>query len=110
MSAPKAPVGVVVVSRPLFTLGMIVPTPGVLDAVSPERMRACLARHVRGDFGCVCGDDAAANRAAIDDDDRILSAYAINPAEPCEGFGANCFWIITEADRSVTTFLLPDEY
>jgi hypothetical protein len=32
------------------------------------------------------------------------------PAKPCKGFGDNCLWIITESDRSVTTFLLPDEY
>lgn len=41
---------------------------------------------------------------------RILSAYPIDPAKPCEGFGENTLWIITEADRSVTTFLLPEEY
>ena len=32
------------------------------------------------------------------------------PVKPCTGFGENTIWIITEADRSVTTFLLPDEY
>jgi hypothetical protein len=36
--------------------------------------------------------------------------YPIDPAKPCEGFGDNTLWIITEGDRSVTTFLLPDEY
>lgn len=41
---------------------------------------------------------------------RILSAYPIDSALPCEGHGDNCLWIITEADRSVTTILLPDEY
>jgi hypothetical protein len=41
---------------------------------------------------------------------RILSAYPIDPAKPCKGFGDNTLWIITEADRSATTFLLPDEY
>jgi hypothetical protein len=39
-----------------------------------------------------------------------LSAYPIDPGKSCEGFGGNCLWIITEADRSVTTFLLPHEY
>jgi len=97
-------------SRPLFGLGMIAATPGVLAAVSPDRLLACLARHVGGDFGCVCGDDAAANREAIAAGDRVFSAYPIDPAKPSEGFGANTFWIITEADRSVTTFLLPEEY
>jgi hypothetical protein len=37
-------------------------------------------------------------------------AYAIDPSKPCEGFGDNTLWIITEADRSVTTFLFPSEY
>ena len=50
------------------------------------------------------------NRRAVEAGDRILSAYAIDPEKPCAGFGDNCLWIITEADRSVTTILLPDEY
>ena len=50
------------------------------------------------------------NREAIRDGFRILSAYPIDPKQPCKGFGENCVWIITEADRSVTTFLLPSEY
>lgn len=37
-------------------------------------------------------------------------AYPTDLATPCKGYGENCLWIITEADRSVTTFLLPDEY
>ena len=36
--------------------------------------------------------------------------HPIDPAKPCKGFGDNTLWIITEGDRSVTTFLLPDEY
>jgi hypothetical protein len=50
------------------------------------------------------------NDQAVEDGDRILSAYPIDPSKPCKGFGDNTLWIITEADRSVTTFLLPDEY
>ena len=41
---------------------------------------------------------------------RILSSFAIDPAKPSKGFGDNTLWIITESDRSVTTFLLPSEY
>jgi hypothetical protein len=70
----------------------------------------CLERHQRGDWGTVCDDDKAANDAALKDGDHLLSAYPIDPATPCKGFGDNCLWIITEADRSVTTFLLPSEY
>ena len=93
-----------------FPLGQIVATPGVLAAVPPGRMMEALARHRRGDWGCVCPDDAAANDWALDEGERILSAYPIDPAKPATGYGANVFWIITEADRSVTTYLLPDEY
>ena len=42
--------------------------------------------------------------------ERVLSAYAIYESKPAKGYGDNCLWIITERDRSVTTFLLPDEY
>lgn len=94
----------------LFDLGQIVATPGALATCSREHMQACLARHVRGDWGNVCKDDWAANFAALMDGDRLLSAYPIDPAKPAKGFGENRLWIITEADRSVTTFLLPDEY
>ncbi|MBN8927619.1 MAG: hypothetical protein J0H19_13455, partial [Rhodospirillales bacterium] len=67
-------------------------------------------RHVSGDWGCVCDEDKALNDEAVELGNRILSAYPIDPAKPCEGFGDNCLWIITERDRSVTTFLLPSEY
>ena len=93
-----------------FALGQIVVTPGALAAASASYRINCLIRHATGDFGFVCGEDAEQNRAAIMNGDRILSAYPIDPATPCSGFGDNCLWIITEADRSVTTFLLPDEY
>jgi hypothetical protein len=55
-------------------------------------------------------DDAGSNNHAIEDGGRILSAYPIDPAKPCKGFGDNTLWIITEGDRSATTFLLPEEY
>lgn len=77
---------------------------------SLPRFALLLARHVRGDWGCVDPDDAEANRFAVARDARILSAYPIDTAKPCAGFGENCLWIITEADRSVTTILLPEDY
>ena len=73
-------------------------------------MQKCLARHLTGDWGCVCAEDRQANDDALSEGLRILSAYPIDPAKPSEGFGENTLWIITEADRSVTTFLLPEEY
>ena len=98
-------------SAPLFPLGQIVATPGALDASrDPGQFLELLARHVRGDWGCVDPEDGEANRLAVMQGDRILSAYPIDPALPCAGFGENCLWVITEADRSVTTILLPDDY
>jgi hypothetical protein len=93
-----------------FELGQIVSTPGAVEACSEIRRAECLALHVIGDWGLVCAEDAAANEEAIKTGLRILSAYAIDPAKPCKGFGDNTLWIITEADRSATTFLLPSEY
>ena len=94
----------------MFVTGQIVGTPGALKACSRDYMMACLARHARGDWGLVSKDDAARNDAAVKEDLRILSAYPLDPEKPCEGFGSNTLWIITEADRSTTTVLLPDEY
>ena len=95
---------------PLFDLGQIVTTRGALAVCSPDYLFLCLGRHVRGDWGSVCQEDKETNDLALIRGDRTLSAYPINPREPCQGHGQNCLWIITEWDRSVTTFLLPDEY
>lgn len=98
-------------SAPLFPLGQIVVTLGALVVSQyPEQFMELLARHVRGDWGCIDPDDAESNTLAVTEGDRILSAYPIDPAKPCAGFGENCLWIITEADRSATTILLPEEY
>ena len=98
-------------SAPLFPLGQVVATPGALNATSGTfELLGLLARHIQGDWGCIDPEDAEMNRRAVEAGDRIHSAYAIDPEKPCAGFGDNCLWIITEADRSVTTILLPDEY
>jgi hypothetical protein len=94
----------------LFDLGQIVTTPGAKDACSPEYMWECIKRHVRGDWGCVSASDRKSNFQALFACLRILSAYPVDPAKPCKGFGENTLWIITEGDRSATTFLLPREY
>ena len=96
--------------EPRFELGQIVSTRGALAACSNVQLQKCLARHLTGDWGCVCAEDRQANEDALSEGLRILSAYPIDPAKPSEGFGENTLWIITEADRSVTTFLLPEEY
>jgi hypothetical protein len=98
------------IRRPLFALGQVVSTPGALGASTPQHLGRCLQRHSHGDWGSVCAEDAASNDAALTGCSRILSAYPIDEGKPCEGSGSNTLWIITEADRSVTTFLLPSEY
>ena len=98
-------------SAPLFPLGQVVATPGAIDAaLSPCQFLELLARHVGGDWGCVDPEDAITNNEAAREGLRVLSAYPIDASKPCAGFGENCLWIITEADRSVTTILLPEDY
>lgn len=94
----------------LFALGQIVATPGAIEATTNEQRITCLFRHMSGDWGVVCDEDSQINNEALREGSRILSAYPIDPAQPSKGYGDNTFWIITEADRSVTTFLLPAEY
>lgn len=78
-------------------------TPGALDLLDRTGINAAvvLARHQRGDFGTVNAEDVQANKDAIVNGSRIFSAYLL---------GAERLWIITEADRSSTTLLLPEEY
>lgn len=85
-----------------FSLGFLGATPGALAAVSTAEMTAALARHVRGDWGAVDAHDWQANDQALVNQTRLLSAY--------ETAAGTRFWIVTEADRSATTVLLPDEY
>lgn len=96
--------------KPPFPLGEIVVTTGLLEVCDTGRLMLCLMQHASGNWGNVCDEDKATNDQAVIHGDRILSAYAIDPSKPAKGYGENCLWIITEADRSVTTFLLPDEY
>jgi hypothetical protein len=85
-------------------LGQLVFTPGALDALAKagQNGKELLDRHCRGDWGDVNAQGSAANDRAITEGDRILSAYSLKDQTKV--------WIITEADRSVTTILLPDEY
>jgi hypothetical protein len=93
-----------------FPPGSIASTPAVLAVSNPEQIAALLTRHQSGDWGCMHPEDQALNDAIIEAGGRLMSAYPIDPALPCKGFGSNTIWIITEADRSVTTLLLPAEY
>ena len=94
-----------------FPLGHVVATPGALEAARANGVDvlALAHRHASGDWGAVCAADAQANDLALDPacPARLLSAYALPSAE---GRAAGRLWIITEADRSATTVLLPSEY
>ena len=89
---------------PLFSPGEIVSTPGAIAALENHHVlpMTLLQKHLTGDWGSVDPDDAKANDDAVRDGDRILSSYRIGEQVRV--------WIITESDRSVTTFLLPSEY
>lgn len=94
----------------LFELGRIVATRGVAETCSVDYLTECLLRHARGDWGRVSSADSAVNDRAIFTGLRLMSVYPIDPGKPCIGYGDNCLWIITEGNRSATTFLLSSEY
>lgn len=81
----------------LFSLGKTGITPGAQELL----IKSLLARHVTGDWGELTEHDKQANDDAVKDGTRIFSAYIV---------GSEKIWVITEADRSVTTLLLPGEY
>ncbi|MEN8615450.1 hypothetical protein ABFB09_09325 [Dehalogenimonas sp. THU2] len=88
-------------------LGQVVATRGVftLAGEKPEFarfMQRCLNRHAQGDWGNLDEADKQENELSLKQDFRILSAY--------EAEGLPKIWIITEADRSATTILFPEEY
>ena len=91
-------------TQPKFDLGQIVATPGALEALeeSGQSPTDFLDRHVQGDWGDVCHEDKELNDQALIDGSRILSSY-----ETIKGVK---LWVITEADRSSTCVLLPEEY
>ena len=98
-----------------FNPGQIVATAGAaaalavlartLEIKTEQIASALLRRHLAGDWGDVDDEDKAMNDAALVDGSRLLSAYHVGDSQtPIK------FWIITEADRSFTTLLLPNEY
>jgi len=87
-----------------FQLGWLVATPGALAALeaSGDSALKFLNRHVSGDWGDLDAHDKAENEFAVNRHLRIFSAYVLTDGTK--------IWIITEADRSATTILLPSEY
>jgi hypothetical protein len=90
--------------QPLFPLGQLCATPGALAMLEalPRSPFPFIARHQLGDWGNLDAEDVRANQAALLDGTRLFSAYDLGQHDP--------LWIITEADRAVTTLLLPREY
>ncbi|OOG51180.1 hypothetical protein B0E49_16280 [Polaromonas sp. C04] len=104
----------------MFLLGRIVATPGALEllrrtATIPEVL---LMRHVTGDWGDIGAEDAQENDLSLQAGFRLMSVYKLplvaavvaDMDQSCTGPVQHPIWLITEADRSATTFLLPEEY
>jgi hypothetical protein len=92
------------IRRRRFALGQIVSTPGALqafDKAGPTPLEF-LARHAGGDCGEISQDDFQENELSVQQGFRVLSAYKLKTGVR--------IWIITEADRSSTCILLPEEY
>lgn len=87
---------------PSFSLGRTVITANALEQLHREDVATSLARHARQDWGDLDPEDRQENELSLKEGFRLLSAY-------CDRNGIK-FWIITEADRSVTTVLLPEDY
>ena len=89
-------------ARHRFAPGSIVATPAALATTTPQQLLAALERHLTGDWGDVTAEDAQANEDAVTHGYRIFSVYQLADD--------NRLWVITEADRSSTCFLRPEDY
>lgn len=85
-----------------FEVGQLGMTPGVQELIPMKEVEIALGRHAFGDWGNICGEDKSQNEWALKNEARLMSVY--------ESESGEAFWIITEADRSSTTILLPSEY
>ncbi len=90
--------------QPLFSLGQLVATPGALAALEKAGQGPLdfLSRHVHGDWGDLCEEDRKENQLSLERGFRLFSSYRT--------LADVKFYVITEADRSATTILLPEEY
>ena len=91
-------------TRPLFPIGALVATPAAVSAAgSPQAIAILLRRHITGDWAELPAEFAELNRTAVRPgaSGRVFSAYAVRASQ---------FYVITEADRSVTTVMLASEY
>lgn len=85
-----------------FALGRTLITPQARDTLDPADILSAIGRHASGDWGDLCDEDRQENEFSLPRYLRLLSAY--------HDRNGTKFWIITEADRSATTVLLPEDY
>lgn len=92
------------IRKPRFDLGRPAITPAAQTALDATEISAAslLTRHLHGDWGDLSVEDQVANELAALSGKRILSSYPLR--------GDERVWVITEADRSATTILSPDDY
>ena len=90
------------IEQPKFQLGRTLITPGAQEGLHPEDVLKAIRRHVSGDWGDCGKEDWSENDYSLDKALRLFSVYH-------DRSGVK-FWVITEADRSATTVLLPSEY
>jgi hypothetical protein len=82
-------------------MGRLLITRGAAPVLSTDHVLNALRRHLDGDWGDVCELDRETNDEALQSGGRLFSVYHADSTR---------FWVITEADRSATTILLPEEY
>ena len=89
---------------PRFKAGQICATPSAIEAMSDAGQNPMdfIGRHIVGDWGDVCEDDQKVNEESLEHGLRLLSSYRTQNGVK--------LWVITEADRSLTTILRPEEY
>jgi len=85
-----------------FRLGRTFITRNALDRLTLENVLKAAVRHAAGDWGDVCPEDWQENELSLREGFRLLSVYQSKAGEK--------FWVITEADRSSTTVLMPGDY
>ena len=85
-----------------FPLGQLRATPGVIEEISFIEQMSALQRHAKGDWGEIDSEDWAENELSLKEGSRLFSAYRSSQGVK--------FLIITDADRTATTILLPNEY
>jgi len=114
---PPTPV-LILTNTARFALGQIVATPGALSLLQTMGFSAAalIGQHVHGDWGDSCPEDAATNEFAVTRRLRLMSVYRLVDGQKlaatpiAKRSDLPTLWIITEADRSSTTLLLPAEY